>query len=222
MKQALIIGSQGGLGSALLEELKNQSFSVTTLNQKQCNYQEQDLEAYAKRFKEQGGFDLIICCVGTLHGEGLAPEKRLSQIKRSSLSAYFEINTIIPALCLRFFAPLLNKDSGVYVSLSAMVGSIGENQLGGWYGYRSSKAALNMMVKTASIELKRSHKGAALVVMHPGTTRSPLSKPFANRVKQEKYYTPEQSAKRILQVASGLDASNSGQFLNWDGREIAW
>jgi NAD(P)-dependent dehydrogenase (short-subunit alcohol dehydrogenase family) len=103
-----------------------------------------------------------------------------------------------------------------------MVGSIGDNGLGGWYGYRSSKAALNMLVKTAAIEVARQNKRAALVCMHPGTTKGPLSKPFSSGVSEDKYYTPEQSAQRIIEVAQSLSPQNNGEFYNWDGSIIPW
>ena len=153
----------------------------------------------------------------------MSPEKRLSQLNTDALTEYFRINTVIPSLCLRFFHKLLDKQSSSkFVFLSAMVGSIGDNQLGGWYGYRSSKAALNMMVKTASIEVKRSNKKACLAVIHPGTTQGPLSKPFSAGVSKDKYYTPAQSAQRIIELSESLEAEQTGQFFNWDGSLLPW
>lgn len=223
MQNALIIGSLGTIGSALVRHLQP-TYQVTELNRSNCDYSEARLEQRARSYAQHGGFDLIICCIGALHDDQMAPEKRLSEINAERLSRSFEVNTILPALCLRFFSPLLRKGSqpSAYLALSAMVGSIGENQLGGWYGYRSSKAALNMLLKTASVELKRSHKNAVVVAVHPGTTQGPLSRPYSRGVAEQNYYTPEQSAARIATLAATLKPENTGQFLNWDGRQIEW
>jgi NAD(P)-dependent dehydrogenase (short-subunit alcohol dehydrogenase family) len=118
---------------------------------------------------------------------------------------------------------LLDKsEPSQFAFLSAMVGSIGDNRLGGWYGYRSSKAALNMIVKTASIEVSRSNKMAAFAVIHPGTTIGSLSKPFASGIPKNKYYTAEQSASRILSLTESLTPEQSGSFFNWDGSHLPW
>lgn len=222
MKRALIIGSNGTIGSAL-NCLLAKSFNLHTINRTNSDYSEESLKSLAGELKKEGDFDLIICCVGVLHNELVAPEKRLSQLDSNKLAEYFRINTIIPALCLQAFAPLLSKTrASNFTFLSAMVGSISDNALGGWYGYRSSKAALNMMVKTASVELARTHKTSALAVIHPGTTQGPLSKPFAGGVSKDKYYTPEQSAQRILAVSESLTPKQTGSFFNWDGRILPW
>jgi NAD(P)-dependent dehydrogenase (short-subunit alcohol dehydrogenase family) len=222
MKKALLIGANGTIGSALADAMRPK-YELYTLSREETDYSENSLENIAKELKEQGKFSLIICCVGTLHNDNVAPEKRLGQLNEASLSEYFRINTIIPALCLRFFQPLLDKtEPSQFTFLSAMVGSIGDNSLGGWYGYRSSKAALNMMVKTASIEIKRSNKMATIAAIHPGTTIGPLSKPFASGVSKDKYYTPEQSAERILTLSESLTAEQTGAFFNWDGTHLPW
>lgn len=226
MRNALIIGSGGVIGAALVEEL-GQRYAVSHLSRDNCDYSADALASHAKRLQQLGSFELIICCVGVLHNQQLSPEKRLAQLSADKLLEYFRINTVLPALCLKYFTPLLKRpadDGGVskLVVLSAMVGSIDDNKLGGWYGYRSSKAALNMILKTAAIEIGRVNKRAALVAMHPGTTVGPLSKPFAGGVSDDKYYSPQLSARRIIQVAEALTAQSNGQFLNWDGRQIAW
>lgn len=222
MKKALLIGANGTIGSALANAMQRR-YELYTVSREETDYTEHSLETLATSFKSAGTFSLIICCIGTLHNDNVAPEKRLRQLNEASLSEYFRINTIIPALCLRFFHPLLDKNNpSRFTFLSAMVGSISDNKLGGWYGYRSSKAALNMMVKTASIEVKRSHKMAALAVIHPGTTVGPLSKPFASGVSKDKYYTPEQSAERILSISESLQAEQTGGFFNWDGTHLPW
>lgn len=222
MKKALVIGANGTIGSALANEI-NSRYQLYTLSRKECDYSEASLQQKAKELKNEGSFSLIICCVGVLHNDTVRPEKMLGQLSEAKLSEYFRVNTIIPALCLRFFQPLLDKSqNSQFTFLSAMVGSIEDNSLGGWYGYRSSKAALNMMVKTASIEMKRLNKMASLAVIHPGTTIGPLSKPFASGVSKDKYYTAEQSSKRILAITESLTPQQTGSFFNWDGTHLPW
>jgi len=222
MKRALVIGANGTIGGAIVEQLQGK-YELHTLSQTNTDYSDASLAAAAADLKLRGGLDLVICCVGILHNERIGPEKRLAQLDTAKLSEYFYINTILPAMCIKFFAPVLKKDTrSQFACLSAMVGSIGDNSLGGWYGYRSSKAALNMMIKTASVELARSHKKSTLVAIHPGTTQGPLSKPFADRVAKDKYYTPAQSAERILSLTESLGATNTGSFYNWDGSILPW
>lgn len=222
MKRALIIGANGTIGRAL-QDLMATQYELHTLTQAETDYSDESLSSLRAALKAKGEFDTIICCIGTLHNDIVGPEKRLSQINHDVLTEYFRINTILPALCLKAFSSLLSKtEPSRFTFLSAMVGSIGDNALGGWYGYRSSKAALNMMVKTASIELKRTHKNSALAVIHPGTTQGPLSKPFSSGVNLENYYTPQQSAERVLAITESLKAENTGSFYNWDGSELPW
>ena len=222
MKRALLIGSNGTIGSALYD-LMQANYELYTISQKDTDYSDDSLLSIRTRLKEKGDFHLIICSIGVLHNEVIAPEKRLSQLQAKTLAEYFRINTILPSMCMRAFTPLLSKNEPSQFSfLSAMVGSIDDNNLGGWYGYRSSKAALNMMVKTASIELKRTHKQASIAAIHPGTTQGPLSKPFSSGINKAKYYTPQQSAKRILAVTESLTPANTGSFYNWDGTKLPW
>lgn len=222
MKRALLIGANGTIGSALFD-LMAARYQLSTVSRSNSDYSEASLASLAEQFKQQGDYDLIICCIGVLHNDVVKPEKRLTQISQPALAEYFHINTILPALCLKAFTPLLSKTSASrFTFLSAMVGSIGDNSLGGWYGYRSSKAALNMLIKTASIELARTHRTSALAVIHPGTTQGALSKPFSGGVPKDKYYTPLQSAERILAVSQALTPANSGSFYNWDGQVLPW
>ena len=222
MKNALLIGSNGTIGHAINDQMQHR-YAVQTVSQNDTDYSEASLGALAAKLKTHAPFSLIVCCIGTLHNDVVSPEKRMADINEVALAEYFRINTILPALCLRYFSPLLDRQSASkMVFLSAMVGSIGDNKLGGWYGYRSSKAALNMMVKTASVEIRRSNKCASVVAVHPGTTQGPLSKPFSSGVSKDKYYTPEESAERILCLAEGLTPEQTGQFFNWDGSNLPW
>jgi len=222
MNKALIIGAQGTIGRALAAQLQ-QHYQVLTLSQRDSDYSEDALRHKFTKLKELGAFQAIICCIGSLHNDVLAPEKRLSHLDHDTLAEYFRINTILPALCLRFFHPLLDREMpSRFICLSAMVGSIKDNKSGGWYGYRSSKAALNMMIKTAAIEVARTNKQACLAVVHPGTTQGPLSRPFSANVVPDKYYLPEQSAKRIIELMESLRPEQTGQFFNWDGSRLPW
>ena len=221
-KNALVVGSKGTLGSALVAELAKH-YAVFEINQDNCDYSETALQDWRENLKKEGRFSVIMICIGSLHNDVVAPEKRMADLTEQKLAEYFRINSILPALCVSSFHDLLDDTtSSKLLVLSAMVGSIGDNNLGGWYGYRSSKAALNMLIKSASIEVKRTNKQACLATIHPGTTIGPLSKPFARNIAKDKYYLPQQSAQRIVAVAESLQPQQTGSFFNWDGRLIPW
>ena len=162
---------------------------------------------------------LIVLATGFLHTPDQMPEKRLADLDATALERSFRVNTIGPALVLRHFAPLLARQRSVMALLSAKVGSIGDNRLGGWYGYRASKAALNMVVKTAAIELRRSHPGAVLVALHPGTVSSALSRPFRG---EEIGRPAAVAAAQMLTTLDALQAEDSGSFVAYDGKSLPW
>jgi len=221
-KKALIIGANGTIAKALEASISGE-YGVSKVSRANCDYSELGLSSIAESLKKAEPFQLIINTIGVLHDDVVVPEKRLSQLSADKLAHYFYVNTILPSLCIKYFHGLLDKThTSVYVNLSAMVGSIEDNRTGGWYGYRSSKAALNMMVKTASVELHRVNPKACLVCMHPGTTKGSLSRPYASNVADDRYYTSAQSAERIMHVVAQLNASQTGQFFNWDGKPIPW
>lgn len=167
---------------------------------------------------KQRHVNIIFNCIGWLHHEHLKPEKSLGQSSVALLRRTLLVNVEMPVFYLRGLWPYITKTADLkYLQLSAKVGSINDNQLGGWYSYRSSKAALNQWIKTASIELQRSNKTAALVTLHPGTTDSPLSKPFQRNVAVGQLQNPSQTAERLITVAQHLTAQDSGLLLNWDG-----
>jgi len=220
--KTLIIGANGTIGTALVKLMLPKT-QLYTLSRKETDYSETSLSQHSERLAAIGSFTNVICCIGSLHNKRIAPEKRLAQLSDVVLEEYFRINTILPTLCLKHFSGLLdNKQASRFIVLSAMVGSISDNKLGGWYGYRSSKAALNMMLKTASIEVARTNKMACLVTVHPGTTQGVLSKPYAGGVSNDKYYTAERSAQRIWALAQRLTAEQTGSFFNWDGSILPW
>jgi len=171
--------------------------------------------------QDEGCPDFVIHCAGILHEKGIQPEKALNQCDADSLKRLFEVNSIGPLMLARALIPLMPRRRNAHFTvLSAMVGSIADNRLGGWYAYRASKAALNQLMRTLSIECRRTHPGLCITSIHPGTTDTGLSRPFQANVKTGKLYTPEQSACRILHVVGQSTAEQSGQFVNWDGEPI--
>jgi len=174
-------------------------------------------------FADHGHFDLIIQFAGVLHGEGLKPEKSLRDCSRENLLRSFERNTLPFVFLSKYLRPHLRKsDFTRIVALSARVGSIEDNRKGGWYGYRMSKAALNMAVKNISIEFGNYNCNAAVAALHPGTTPSPLSKPFLSGHPKELTYAPEITAKRLGDLCSGIAETDNGKFFDWDGGTIPW
>lgn len=167
---------------------------------------------------------LVIVTAGVLHDSDrdLAPEKRLADLDRSNLQHSFDVNAVGPLLLARALASRLpRREHAVWATLSARVGSIGDNRAGGWYAYRMSKAAQNMATRTLAIELGRRHRGLAVVALHPGTVSTPLSAPY-RAAEDPGVRAPEVAAGDLLSVIDGLDASHSGRFFAWDGSEIPW
>jgi NAD(P)-dependent dehydrogenase (short-subunit alcohol dehydrogenase family) len=163
----------------------------------------------------------VIDATGVLQPDGLAPEKSWRQLDPAHLAQSFAINAIGPALLMKHFLPLLARPGkSVFATLSAKVGSIGDNRLGGWYSYRASKAALNQLVHTAAIELRRSQPDAVCVALHPGTVHSALSAPFAKTGLD--VWPPMAAASRLLSVLDQLEAADSGGFFNHDGSPLPW
>jgi NAD(P)-dependent dehydrogenase (short-subunit alcohol dehydrogenase family) len=166
---------------------------------------------------------LLVNCAGMLHGDAVRPEKSLASLDRAALEQVFALNAFAPILLVRALLPLLGRQSPcVLASLSARVGSIGDNRLGGWYAYRASKAAQNQLLRTLSIELRRSHPLAACVLLHPGTVDTPLSRPFQSRVPADALFPPAHAARRLLDVIAGLRPCDSGRFIAWDGSDVPW
>lgn len=166
---------------------------------------------------------LVMYCVGVLHEGELQPEKSLQQIQSDHLLRYFQVNSIGAVLLAKHVVPLLKHgDRSVFAAISAKVGSIGDNELGGWYGYRAAKAALNMFMRTTAIEYRRKSPNTLVVMLHPGTTDTRLSKPFQRNVSPEKLFSVERTVTQLLQVVDQLQPDNSGQFFSWDGSRLPW
>ena len=227
----VVIGSTGGIGSALVRALNialpaGQVLALSRSSVPALDLlQEESLSRAAAFIAQQSQatgrrLRLVINATGTLH-KPHPPEKSWTQLDGTAMAQVFAINTLGPALLMKHLLPLLPREGkAVFATLSAKVGSIGDNRLGGWYSYRASKAALNQMVRTAAIELRRRHPEALCVALHPGTVETGLSTPFAKTGLD--VVSPALAASRLLQVIDGLTASDSGGFFNHDGTALPW
>lgn len=166
---------------------------------------------------------VTIHAAGILHEDGIQPEKALRQVDRRALRRVFDINAFAPLLVAQAVLPHIPRQGpSHFAALSAMVGSIRDNRIGGWYSYRASKTALNQLLKTLAIEAKRTHPELCVTSIHPGTTDTDLSRPFQGNVPDGKLYTPDQSARRILEVVLSGTPEDSGRFMNWNGEALPW
>lgn len=233
-----VIGASGGIGSALCDSLascesvatvhalarKPVSRSSAKVRATTIDIQnETSVEQAAARVASDGKLDLVIVATGVLHRGTLQPEKSMSQIDANSLAEVHNTNTIGPILVAKHFLPLLAKDRrSVFAVLSARVGSISDNRLGGWISYRASKAALNMALKTLSIEHARRWPQSIVAALHPGTVDTGLSQPFSSRVPDKQLFTPDHAAGRLLSVVDQLRPEDTGGFFAWDGSPIPW
>ncbi|MDG6078399.1 SDR family NAD(P)-dependent oxidoreductase [Erythrobacter litoralis] len=228
-QHAVVIGASGGIGKALADELEQRGTEVVRLSRSAEDAEshidlqdEASIEAAAAWVAKGKAPDLILVATGYLHEQGEGPEKDWRQLSADHLARNFAINATGPALVAKHFLPLLRDDGRAgLAALSARVGSISDNRLGGWYGYRASKAALNMLIRTFSIELKRKKKNAFCIALHPGTVDTALSDPFQKNVPEGKLFSREHSAKKLLEVLEGCDADSTGRIFAWDGTEIA-
>jgi NAD(P)-dependent dehydrogenase (short-subunit alcohol dehydrogenase family) len=223
--RALVIGANGALGSAFVQQLQAdpRCAHVQGLHRHSVPAieltDENSIAAAAGALREGPPLHVLIVATGVLHGPGFKPEKRLAELNGAAMQTVFNINVFGPALVLRHFTPLLDKQRSVLAVLSAKVGSIEDNRLGGWASYRASKAALNMVLKTAAIELRRSHPGAALVALHPGTVKSALSRPFrGDEIGRE----PAAAAAQMLAALDTVAPEASGCFVSYDGQRLPW
>ena len=226
MTKAIVIGASGGIGSALADALEARGAQVIRLSRRSDPpldlEDDASIAAAAAALAGRGPFDLILIATGLLHGDGVTPEKSYRQIDGAALDRLFRVNATGPALVMRHFLPLLSRDRRcVMAALSARVGSIGDNRLGGWVGYRSAKAALNQIIRTLAIELARTHPHAVLAGLHPGTVDTGLSAPFQRNVAADRLFTPAQSAAQLLDVIDGLVPGDSGGCFDFAAKRIA-
>jgi len=223
---AVVIGASGGIGAALVERLRDMPVfaDVVALSRQSGPSLDITSEAsIAAAVKFLGGAEvrLAIDATGFLHGDGFSPEKTFKEISAAHLAKSFAVNAIGPALLMKFLLPLLPRNGkAVFATLSARVGSIGDNNIGGWYSYRAAKAALNQLVHTAAIELKRTRPEAICVALHPGTVATGLSAPFAKSGLNVR--APEEAAVDLLAVIEGLLPTQSGGFFDYKGNEVPW
>lgn len=230
--KAIIIGASGGIGAALADGILSRGATVERLSRRSDPpldlLDETSIAAAATTLTAAAPFDLLIVATGLLHrasadlATGIAPEKSWRQLDPAALAESFAVNAIGPMLVARHFVPLMQRMAPSRLAfLSARVGSISDNRLGGWYGYRASKAALNQFVRTLSLELARSHPQAICVALHPGTVDTALSAPFQRGVPPGKLFSAAQSAGYLLDVLDRLTPGDSGQFIDWAGERIA-
>jgi NAD(P)-dependent dehydrogenase (short-subunit alcohol dehydrogenase family) len=222
---AVVIGASGGIGAALVRQLEaaGEHAVVHALSRSGTGLDLEDedsIAAAASRVADGPPPDLVIVATGVLHGDH-QPERSYRALTAEHLVRDYRLNAIGPALVAKHMLPLMpRQDRGVFAALSARVGSIGDNRLGGWHAYRASKAALNMLIRNLAIEHGRTHKAGIVVGLHPGTVATDLSAPFQAGVAPQKLFTPEYSAEHLLRVASGLTAADSGGVFAWDGQRI--
>ena len=244
---AIIIGASGGLGLALCKEwqkdnaigmviaisrsdlMPDESNDESSLHHIHCNYSEASIVNSCEQIKtllEDSGIDAIarVCiCNGILHNEDVWPEKRIEDISISAMQEIFTINSIVPLLWLKALVSIVNGQHNCMIAVfSARIGSIGDNRTGGWYSYRASKAALNMLLKTAAIEYQRRAKNVKLIAFHPGTTDTNLSKPFQRSVKQENLFTAQYVADHLVRIMNTLPVDGELSFIDWENKAIVW
>jgi NAD(P)-dependent dehydrogenase (short-subunit alcohol dehydrogenase family) len=248
MGNALIVGANQGIGLGFIKKLRQDtefakiyatyrhresSTELLALAREESERicclevdvtdEEEISQAVACIREEVDKLHLVVNCVGILHEGSLQPEKSLKHINPEHLLRYFQVNSIASLLLAKHLFPLFrHKEKSLFAAISAKVGSIGDNQLGGWYGYRASKAALNMLMRTVAIEYGRTSPHTIVVMLHPGTTDTRLSQPFQKNVPTGKLFSVEQTVNQLLEVMKNLDEGDSGHFFSWDGSRLPW
>ena len=221
MTKTLVIGSSGGIGSALVRAAEARGDTVTGLSRSRDGFDitnagvvEDQLEAL------NAPFDLVIVATGALEINGAAPEKTIKGLDPQAMMDQFTLNALGPALVLSHASKLLPRDRrSVIAVLSARVGSIGDNRIGGWISYRSAKAAVNQVVRTASIELARTHRECVCVALHPGTVQTAFTEKYLGR---HPSVPADEAAQNLLSVIDGLGPKQTGHFFDWAGQEVPW
>ena len=236
-KNIVIIGSSGAIGGAFTQHLAAlhpdatvHAYSRTPAAQAAppvvhhlIDYaDEASIAAAASQAAAEAAIDMVVVATGILHTEEIKPEKSLRDLSADKLQHLFAVNAVVPALVAKHFLPQLNRDQrSVFVALSAHAGSISDNDIGGWYAYRASKVALNMLIKNAAIEVGRRNKQAVIVGLHPGTVDSYLSEPFKKSLPADRLFTPAFAAEQSIRMLDRLTPEHTGRCFEWDGQEMA-
>jgi NAD(P)-dependent dehydrogenase (short-subunit alcohol dehydrogenase family) len=230
---AVVIGASGGIGQAFVKQLSaiDRVKTIYAFSRSKVSYANDKIKAgHIDITDEQsiqqaaqscdGDIHLIIIATGMLHDSQSLPEKSLRDLNFNAMQTCFAINTLGPAVVAKYFLPLIPREGkSVFAALSARVGSISDNGIGGWYSYRASKTALSMMLKNAAIETGRKYKDAVIIGLHPGTVDTSLSKPFQSHVAHD-IFTPEQAADYLLTVVDQISAYDSGKCFDWKSEEV--
>jgi NAD(P)-dependent dehydrogenase (short-subunit alcohol dehydrogenase family) len=226
----LVVGAAGGIGSALVSEARTEGHQVYAISSQREIAGVETLHASLLQEPQSIGdwvsvrnIDTVISCSGLLHNSQMEPEKRLGEFDAEYLAQNLALNCTAHLYLLQQLEQAMSPQIKLKVlALSAMVGSINDNRIGGWYSYRMSKAALNMGIKNVAIEWSRTRPNWAVAAAHPGTTDTALSAPFTKRLPEDRLFSPERSARRLLKVANDLKAADSGRLLHWDGSALAY
>jgi NAD(P)-dependent dehydrogenase (short-subunit alcohol dehydrogenase family) len=244
----LIVGASQGIGLGFVRKLLEDGRSAKIYATYRCQVSAAELLELAREYPEKicclevnvtdegqisqsaarigeevGKLHLVVNCAGILHERTLQPEKSLKHINPEHLLHYFQVNSISSLLLAKHLLPLFRHgEKSLLAAISARVGSIGDNQLGGWYGYRASKAALNMFMRNVAIEYRRTSPRTTVVLLHPGTTDTRLSQPFQKNVPAGKLFSVERTVSQLLEVMENLDEGDSGQLFSWDGSRLPW
>jgi NAD(P)-dependent dehydrogenase (short-subunit alcohol dehydrogenase family) len=244
----LIVGASRGIGLGFVRKLLEDGRSAKIYATYRCQVSAAELLELAREYPEKicclevdvtdegqisqsaarigeevGKLHLVVNCAGILHERTLQPEKSLKHINPEHLLRYFQVNSISSLLLAKHLLPLFRHgEKSLLAAISAKVGSIGDNQLGGWYGYRASKAALNMFMRNVAIEYRRTSPRTIVVMLHPGTTDTRLSQPFQKNVPAGKLFSVERTVSQLLEVMENLDEGDSGQLFSWDGSHLPW
>ncbi|EED36509.1 oxidoreductase, short-chain dehydrogenase/reductase family protein [Luminiphilus syltensis NOR5-1B] len=233
--KVVIVGASSAIAAAIAERSRQRGDRVHTVSRRDrapvaegvhhvCDNSPEQIASVVSSIMAAPGFlQRLIICNGVLHGEDFRPERSMRELEAGVMSKVLAVNAVLPMQWLAAFAPHLKKAPHPrVVAFSARVGSIGDNNLGGWYSYRASKAALNMMLRSAAIELYRGNKQAAIIAFHPGTVDTGLSKPFQGSVASEKLFEPDFVAQRLLEELDATAPSADLKFLDWAGKPIPW
>lgn len=231
-QRAVVFGASGAIGAALCKRLAGAGADVLAGSRSgerlggaqgfRFDLEDESSIASAAESLRETPPDCVIVATGSLTlPDGTGPEKSLKQLSPDAMAQAFALNTIGPAMIAKHFLPILPRDRrSVFAALSARVGSISDNRLGGWHSYRASKAALNMLIRNFAIEMRRTHDQAIVVGLHPGTVDSRLSKPFQANLPDGQLTVPDDAARNLLDVIGALKTPNSGSVFDWQGREI--